>query len=101
MRFPDDQFRFSSEFPNASSVQQDGISTAAKVAYVLGFIVVLGAVVGGVSAAGENEDPESFKSSKTVAEGVGIGALVAIPFTAVIVGLIAFWCLLLEECSAA
>ena len=53
-------------------------------AIVLGSIVVIGAVVGGTLAAGENEDPESFKSSKTVAEGAGIGAVLAIPVTALI-----------------
>jgi Na+/phosphate symporter len=76
---PSDRARLNTEFAGASFVQEGGLSTAAQVAIVLGSVVVVGAIVGGVLASGENDNPESFKSTHSTSEGFGLGALLAIP----------------------
>ena len=55
----------------------------AKVVVVLvGAIVVAGATLGGIAAAGENNNPNSFKSKHNVFYGIGFGAVVAVPVVA-------------------
>ena len=83
-------------FAEAPLVQEsagDGLGTWEMVGVVLGLVVVAGGILGGIEAAGENDDPESFKSSHDVFYGVGYGALVAIPY-AVIGGAILLACAL-------
>ena len=78
-------------FSDAPFVQQeadDGL-TWEEWAIVLGAVVVVGAVVGGAIAWGENNNPESFKSKHNVFYGIGFGALVALPALAIF-GLYAF-----------
>ncbi len=86
-----DKARLNTEFAGASFVQEQGgeVSTAALVAIVLGSIVVVGAIVGGIAAAGENDNPGSFKSKTDTVEGVGLGALLAIPVTVILVLIVA------------
>ena len=84
---PSDRTLPNTEFADALLVQQDdpgtawwnGLSTAEQVVFFLGLIVVSGAIVGGVLAAGEGDNPNSFKSTHDTFEGVGLGALLAIP----------------------
>ncbi len=96
---PSDRARLNTEFAGASFVQEGGLSTAARVAIVLGSIVVAGAIVGGVVAAGENENPNSFKSTHSTIEGVGLGALLAIPVTVAAVILLALLCIEDDDCE--
>jgi hypothetical protein len=83
-RTPSAKARPNTEFVGASFVPEGGLSTAGKWALVLGLIVVGGAVVGGAAAAGEDDRPESFKSTHSTIEGVGLGAVLAIPVALVL-----------------
>ncbi len=96
-----DKALLNTEFAGPSFIQEQegGLSTAAAVAIVLGSIVVLGAIVGGGIAAGENNDPESFKSTHSTIEGVGLGALLAIPVTVAAVILLAALCIEDDDCE--
>ena len=96
---PSDRARLNTEFAGASFVQEGGLSTAAQVAIVLGSIVVAGAIVGGVVAAGEDNNPESFKSTHSTLEGVGLGALLAIPVTVAAVILLTLLCIEDDDCQ--
>ena len=89
---PSDHALLNTEFVDALLVQGDnawwdGLSTAEKIFFFLGLIVVAGATVGGIRAAGENDDPESFKSSHSVVEGIGLGAVYAVTATAVLLAI--------------
>ena len=88
-RNPSDRALLNTDLADALLVQEDdpgtawwnGLSLAEQVFVFLGFIVVSGAIVGGVLAAGEGDNPNSFKSTHDTFEGVGLGALLAIPVT--------------------
>ena len=88
LRASSDRALLDTPFADAPLVQQDpggwwaGLSDWERIGVMLGGIVVIGAIAGGINAAGENDDPDSFKSKHNVAEGAGIYALWAIPATA-------------------
>ena len=86
LRTSSDRELLNTRFAEAPLVQESaggGLSTWEMVGIVLGIVVVAGAILGGIEAAGEDDDPESFKSSHNVFYGVGYGALVAIPYTVI------------------
>ena len=70
-----DKALLNTEFAGASFVQEGGLSTAAAWAIILGSVAVVGAIVGGVIAAGENSNPESAQSRLSTSEGALLGAL--------------------------
>ncbi len=70
-----DKARLNTEFAGASFVQEGGLSTAGAWAIILGSVAVVGAIVGGVIAAGENSNPESAQSRLSTSEGALLGAL--------------------------
>ena len=85
LRTPSDRALLDTPFADAVLVQEDpgdGLSTWEEWAIGLGAVVVVGAVVGGAIAWGENNNPESFKSKHNVFYGIGFGALVAVPVVA-------------------
>ncbi len=98
-RTPADRVLLNTEFAGASFVQQGGLSTAAEVAIGLGAIVVAGAIVGGVLTAGENDNPGSLRSRRSTLEGVGLGALLAIPVTVAAVVFFALLCIEDDDCE--
>ncbi len=73
---PSERALLSARFVERPVMQEDsggGVSTSE----VIAGLVVIGAIVGGIYAWGENDNPESFRSSHSVFYGLVFGALVA------------------------
>ena len=76
LRTSSDRALLSARFVERPVMQEDS-GGGVSMSEVIAGLVVIGAIVGGIYAWGENDNPESFRSSHSVFYGLGFGALVA------------------------